>query len=219
MSGDELKLLNLFCSKNDSNPLLRTPFLNTRYNEVWSTDRYSLIRFTSKKFNGDYLTGELPLPEQKCACKKKITLEAIEEALNKCPQVDEEIIVQEAIGCIECDDSGEVFWEYKDCNGHTYEHLYPCPVCNGTGEKSPKLCVKTGRKTFGNHVLIKVGNTYLRASMLYKLKLSMLYLNATSAELLFNPPKGMNEFAIGDVRIGLSSIDYNEDGVMCYAQI
>ena len=35
---NEAELLNKFCDVVHVKPLLRTPFLNTEYNEVWSTD-------------------------------------------------------------------------------------------------------------------------------------------------------------------------------------
>ena len=114
---NEAELLSIFCDESYSNPLRHSPFFNTKYNEVWSTDGYSLIRVKPERLIGEYPKGELNLPPLECPCKKKITIEAINKALGECPKVDEEIITQDAIECKECDGSGEVYWEYTDNNG------------------------------------------------------------------------------------------------------
>lgn len=35
---NEAELLSTFCDKNEFRQLLRAPFLNTKYNEVWATN-------------------------------------------------------------------------------------------------------------------------------------------------------------------------------------
>lgn len=143
---NEAELLNKFCYKTHMKEELIKPFFNTRYNEVWSTDGIVLIRIKPERLVGEYPKGELNLPPLECPCKKKITIEAINKALGECPKVDEEIVIQEAVKCKECDGSGEVYWEYTDNTGHTHEHLGECPVCDGTGEIEHAKIKKTGKR-------------------------------------------------------------------------
>ena len=194
---NEAELLNKFCNKNEFRSLLRAPFLNTKYNEVWSTDGHALIRIKPERLVGEYTKGELNLPPLECPCKKKITIGAINKALDECPKVDEEIIVHEAV---ECKD-----WEYTDNHLRTHERLFDCPVCNGTGEIVPEKTKKTGKKRAEEKAIINVGNAYIFAYNIYKLKFAMDFLDITSVELAYNPERGASEFVIDeDIRIELS---------------
>ena len=53
--NNEAELLNKFCDKSNSNNLRSYPFFNTRYNEVWSTDGYTLIRVNPEILVGEYI--------------------------------------------------------------------------------------------------------------------------------------------------------------------
>lgn len=90
---NEAELLNKFCDKDEFRQLLRTPFLNTKYNEVWSTDGHVLIRIKPERLISEYPKGELGLPKLENPCKRKVTIEALNKALNECPKVDEEIVI------------------------------------------------------------------------------------------------------------------------------
>lgn len=83
--------------------------------------------------------------------------------MDECPKVDEEIVIQDAVECKECDGSGEVYWEYTDNSGHTHEHLDECPVCDGTGEIEHEKTKKTGKKILKSEAVINVGNAYIFA--------------------------------------------------------
>ena len=203
---NEAELLNMFCDKSYSNPLRSNPFFNTKYNEVWSTDGHVLIRIKPERLVGEYPKGELNLPALECPCKKKITIDALNKALNECPKVDEEVIVQDAVKCKECDGSGEVYWEYTDNNLHTHERLSDCPVCNGTGEITPEKTKKTGKQITKEDAVVNIGNAYFFAKNICKLKSAMDHLGATDAELLFNPEIKMNEFVVEDIRIDLATM-------------
>lgn len=195
---NEAELLSMFCDKNEFRELLRTPFFNTRNNEVWSTDGHALIRIKSESLVGEYPKGKLGLPALESLCMKKVTIEAINKALDKCPKVDEEIVIQEAVKCKECDGSGEVYWEYTDNTGHTHEHLSECPVCDGTGEIEHAKIKKTGEKVLKAKAVINVGNAYIFAHNIYKLKFAMDFLGITSADLISNPDRWSNEFILDD---------------------
>ena len=202
---NEAELLSMFCDKSYSNPLRSNPFFNTKCNEVWSTDGYNLIRIKPERLIGEYPKGELNLPPLECPCKKKITIEAINKALDECPKIDEEIIIQDAVECKECDGSGEVYWEYTDNTGHTHEHLDECPVCNGTGELEPEKTKKTGRQIIKEDAVINIGIAYFFANNICKLKSAMDFLDITSVELIYNHYRNASEFVIDeDIRIELA---------------
>lgn len=204
---NEAELLNKFCDKDEFRQLLRTPFFNTKYDEVWSTDGHVLIRIKPERLVGVYPEGELNFPALECPCKRKVTIEAINKALDECPKVDEEIVIQEAAECKECDGSGEVYWEYTDNTGHTHEHLFDCPVCNGTGEIVPEKTKKTGKKRAEEKAIINVGNAYIFAYNIYKLKFAMDFLGITAADLISNPDMWSNEFVLdNDIHVTLMPI-------------
>ena len=195
---NEAELLSMFCDKSHSNPLRHDPFFNTKYNEVWSTDGYSLIRVKPERLIGEYPKGGLNLPPLEWPCKKKITIEAINKALDECPKVDEEIITQDAIECKECDGSGEVYWEYTDNDGHTHERLYDCPICDGTGELEHEKTKKTGGQIIQEYAVINIGNGYFCAKNIQKLKSAMNFLAITSVELIFNHYRNASEFVVDE---------------------
>lgn len=196
---NEAELLSMFCDKNEFRELLRMPFFNTRYNnEVWSTDGHALIRIKPERLVSEYPKGELTLPALEFPCKKKVTIEALNKALDECPKIDEEIIIQDAVECKECDGSGEVYWEYTDNTGHTHEHLDECPVCDGTGEIEHEKTKKTGKKIVNEKAVINVGNAYFFANNLYRLKSAMDFLDITSVELIYNHYRNASEFVIDE---------------------
>lgn len=216
---NEAELLSAFCDNSYSNPLRSAPFFNTKYNEVLSTDGYVLIRIKPERLACEYPKGELTLPELEFPCKKKITIEAINEALDACPKVDEEVITQEAVECKECDGDGQVYWEYTDNHGHTHNRLYDCPICDGTCEIKPEIRRKTGKQITDDRAIIKVGNAYLYGKIVNVLKSAMSYLEASSAELLFNPERGINKVAIGDIHIGLGPMNFDKETCECNAEL
>lgn len=102
---NEAELLNEFCGKDDLHPLLHTPFYNTKYDKVWCTNAYVLLEINPKVLTKKYHEDELRFPELEYPCKKKVTIEAINKALDECPKVDEEIVVSEEVKCKECEGS------------------------------------------------------------------------------------------------------------------
>lgn len=195
---NEAELLNKFCDKTHIKEELTKPFFNTRYNEVWSTDGHVLIRIKPERLVGEYPKEKLGLPALESPCKKKVTIEALNKALDECPKIDEEIVIQDAVECKECDGTGEVYWEYTDNTGHTHEHLDECPVCDGTGEIEHEKTKKTGKKIVNKKAVINVGNAYIFANNLYRLKFAMDFLGITSADLISNPDMWSNEFILDD---------------------
>ena len=115
---NEAELLNKFCDKTHIKEILTEPFFNTNYNEVWSSDGVVLIRINPKALTNEYPKKKLAFPKLESACNKKITLEAVNQALDECPKIDEEIVIQDAVECEDCNGSGYVTWEYMDIHGH-----------------------------------------------------------------------------------------------------
>lgn len=153
---NEAELLNKFCYKTHMKEELIKPFFNTRYNEVWSTDGIVLIRIKSKRLVGEYPKRKLGLPALESLCMKKVTIEAINKALDE------------------------------------------CPVCDGTGEIEHAKIKKTGEKVLKAKAVINVGNAYIFAHNIYKLKFAMDFLGITSADLISNPDMWSNEFILNN---------------------
>lgn len=216
---NEAELLSMFCDKSYHNSLRSNPFFNTKYNEMWSTDGYVLIRIKPEILVGEYPKGNLPMPKLEYPCEKTITIEALNKALEACPLIDEEVVIQDAVKCKECDGSGEVYWEYKDYHLHTHERIFDCPICDGTGEIEHEKTKKTGKKVIAYDAVIEVGNAYVFAKYLQVLKQAMDFLKVASVKMTHNSPKGANEFVVNDdIRIIIASMlfDYSKE---CNAEL
>lgn len=213
---NEAELLDMFCDKSG---LRSYPFFNPRYNEVWSTDGYTLIRVNPEILVGEYIKESLPMPNLEYPCEKTITIKALSKALEACPLVDEEVVIQDDVKCEECDGSGEVYWEYTDNHLHTHERLMDCPICDGTGEMEHEKTKRTGKKVIANDAVIMVGNAYIFAKYLQTLKQAMDFLNIASVKMTNNSPEGVNEFVVNDdIRIIIASMlfDYSNE---CNAEL
>ena len=159
------------------------------------------------------------MPNLEYPCEKTITIKALSKALEACPLVDEEVVIEDAVECEECDGTGEVYWEYKDNHLHTHERLMDCPICDGTGEMEHEKTKKTGKKVIANDAVIEVGNAYIFAKYLQTLKQAMDFLNIASVKITYNSPKGVNEFVVNDdIRIIIASMlfDYSNE---CNAEL
>ena len=199
---NEAELLDKFCDKTHIKEILTEPFFNTNYNEVWSSDGVVLIRINPKALTNEYPKKKLGFPKLESPCEKTITIESLNKAFNSCPMVDEEIIVEDAVECEDCDGSGTVYWEYTDNHGNTHERLMDCPICNGEGEIEPCKTKKTGKKIIAEDTVVEVRNAHFFANQLRLLKTAMEYLNADTVKMTHNDPKGANEFIISkDIRI------------------
>ena len=188
---NEAELLDKFCDKTHIKEILTEPFFNTNYNEVWSSDGVVLIRINPKVLTNEYPKKKLDFPKLEVSCNKKITLDAVNQALDDCPKIDE-------VECEDCNGSGYVTWEYMDIHGHTHEHEYDCPVCDGTGEIEPERTKKTGKQITDENAVINIGNAYFRARVISKLKFALDFLGITSADLISNPDRWSNEFILDD---------------------
>lgn len=200
----EAELLDKFCDKSYSNPLCSAPFFNTRYNEVWSTDGYFLIRIKPEILVGEYPKGNLPMPKLEYPCEKTITIEALNKALEVRHKFDKIFKVGDMVECEECGGSGDFIYKYTDRCGNTHERIYDCPFCDGAGEIEYEKA---------KNVIIKVGSAHFFANRLQVLKQAMDFLNIAAVKMVHNSPKGANEFvANDDIRIIIASMlfDYSK---------
>jgi len=196
---NEAELLNKFCSdKDDLHPFLEKPFYNTKYDKVWCTNGYVLLQINPKVLTRKYPKDELGFPELEYPCEKKVTIEAINKALDECPKVDEEIVVSEEVKCKECKGFGEVTYLYTDNNCHTHELEAECPICYGKGYIIPEKTKKTGRKITKEDAIISIGNALFFARNVNKLKFAMDFLNIKSAMLTHNPEHCANKLVLNE---------------------
>ena len=195
---NEAELLKEFCGKDELRPLLEAPFYNTKYNKVWCTNGHVLIEINPKILTRKYPKDELRFSELESPCKKKLTIEAINKALDECPKVDEEIVVSEEVKCKECEGYREVTWEYTDNDGRTHELEAECPICYGKGYIIPEKTKKTGRKVPKDDAIISIGNASFFARNVNKLKFAMDFLNIKSAMLTHNPEHCANKLVLNE---------------------
>lgn len=208
--NNEDELLNQFCCKDNIDKAFAEPFFNTNYGEVWSTDRVSVIQINPKVLVNEYPKKAVRLPMLECPCKKQITIDAINRALDVCPKYEEEIVIQDAVKCEECNGIGDVTWNYIDHHEHTHEKSFLCPICDGDGESEPEKTKKTGKFITDEYAVINMGNAYFYAYNIVKLKFAMDFLGITSVELTNNPECGGNEFVLNkDIRIRLMPMVYD----------
>ena len=106
---NETALLTVFCDKTNEKEFLREPFYNTNFNEVWSIDNQHLSKLPLTFLRRNTLNVNFVLTELENPCKKVVSIEAINKALEACPKVDEEIVIQDSEKCEECDGLGEVY--------------------------------------------------------------------------------------------------------------
>lgn len=204
---NEADLLNKFCDKTHIKKKYTEPFFNVKYGEVWSTDGFSLIQINTKVLVNKYPEEIVSLPVLECPCKKGITIEAINKALDTCPKFEEEIVLQDAVECEDCNGTGEVNWEFTDNGGFTHRFEYDCPVCDGSGIFENEKTKKTGKFSTKENAIINIGNAYFYANTIIKLKFAMDFLRITSVELTHNSERGGNQFVLNDdVRITLMAI-------------
>lgn len=143
---NEKELLELFVEKDYTERFTR-PFLNEYYEpSVWATNRQILIVVRKNCITGEY-------PKEKVQIRgleernfySVVTKQALQDALGKCEQVEEEIITGKYEECDECSSSGKVEWEYTDKYGNTHYEYHDCPFCDGTGLSEEPKRRKTGK--------------------------------------------------------------------------
>ena len=186
---NEAELLSMFCNKSYPNPLRSNPFFNTKYNEVWSTNGYALIRVKPEILVGEYPKGILQMPKLEHPCEKTIFVDELSKALEARRKFDKIFKVGDMVECEECGGSGDLIYKYTDRFGNTHERIYDCPFCDGAGEIEYEKA---------KNVIIEVGSAHFFANRLQTLKQAMDFLDITSVKMTNNHRMEASEFVVND---------------------
>lgn len=197
---NEAELLSMFCDEKELRPLLRAPFLNTKYNEVWATDGYILIRIKPEILAGKYPKGRLPMPKLEYPCEKTIFVEELNKALEARHKFDKIFMAGDMVECEECGGSGDLIYEYTDRCGNTHKRIYDCPFCDGAGEIEYEKA---------KNIIIEVGSAHFFANRLQTLKQAMDFLNIASVKITNSHCREASEFVVNDdIRIIIMPISF-----------
>ena len=206
---NETELLKMFTNGDGVREFTYAPFLHPVYNEVWATDGHVIIRISPDRLNGHYepVKGreKLKLPKVLKPCHLSCTYNAIRQALDICPLVDEIVTEENEEDCKECGGTGEVEWEYTDDNLHTHYHSFDCPVCGGDGVIRREKEIHTGKKVYDEKAIVKIGNSFFRCYYLDIVAKALAHIGADVIDITANDPLGLTEFVFDGIKIGLSS--------------
>ena len=165
---NEKELLELFVEKVDpEREMLTRPFLNVKYPpQVWATNRYLLLVVKKDCLTSEYPEGKLSMPNmEERNFYSVVTKQALQNALGKCEQVEEEVVTGKYEKCDECCGSGEVEWEYIDKHRSIHYEYHDCPVCNGTGHSEEPRRRKTGKMTADPESFVRIDAMAAKVSM------------------------------------------------------
>lgn len=165
ISEEERKRINIlrsFC-ENDSYHVNRAePYRVGKI--VFATDGYSAIAM-----NEDLVISlrdelqifdkfGLPIPVE--PSDTNITLKDLQEFINGVKKTFKNG-AEIKMACRECDGSGEVEWEYTDCDGETHFENFRCPICKGKGFTSERQdSVGINSKNLSNEFYTYVEDEY-----------------------------------------------------------
>lgn len=201
---NEKELFELVCDTDAENAKFHKPFLNKEDGNVWATDGRILLIISPERLEQKYTEDSLKVTVFVWESMPKVVrLEAIEKALQDCPQVEKTITTI----CDECGGSGEVWWTYKDKHGERHDKDWDCPICYGEGIKSRG----TGQLHADPYFLIKLGEAYFRAEYIEKLKRCMRLLDSDYALLTANSPHGASVFQTDNAKIMLMPYPISEE--------
>lgn len=141
---NEKELLGLFVAKDFPAKFTR-PFLNEYYApQVWATNCQILIVVRKDCLTGEYPKGKAEIRGlEERNFYSVVTKQALQDALGKCEQVEEEVVTGKYKHCDECCGHGEVEWKYMDKHGNTHYEYHDCPACDGTGYSEEPVKRKT----------------------------------------------------------------------------
>lgn len=201
---EEEELFELVCDTDADCAKYHKPFLNKEDGNVWATDGRILLIIKPERLEQKYMEDSLKVTSYVWeSAQKVVRLEAIEKALQDCPQVEKTISTK----CDECGGSGEVWWTYKDKHGERHDKDWDCPICYGEGIKSRG----TGQLHADPYALIKLGEAYFLAEYIEKLKSCMQLLDRDYALLTANSPHGASVFQTDNAKIMLMPYIISEE--------
>lgn len=204
---NETELLEMFTNGDGVREYTYAPFLHPVYNEVWATEGHVVIRISPDRLNGHYepVKGceKLKLPKVLKPCHLSCTYNAIRQALDTCPLVDEIVTEENEEDCKECGGTGEVEWEYTDDNLNTHYRDFDCPKCGGDGVIIHEKKTYTGKNVHDKNAAVKIGNSLFRWYYLDIVAKALVHIGADVISITGNDPYGMTEFVFDGIKIGL----------------
>lgn len=216
------ELLGLFTDYDAIRPYMYTPFFHPTYNEVWATEGHVIIRISPERLNRHYepVVGceKLKLPKIQNPCQLSCTLDAIKQALDACPLVDEVITEECEEKCKECGGTGDVEWEYTDDDLYTHYYDFDCPKCDGKGVIRREKEIHTGKKVHDENAIVKIGNAIFRWYFLDIVAKALEHIGADVISITANEPFGMTEFVFDGIKIGMMCIT-DDDGKGISAEV
>ena len=183
---NEAELLATFSNPNYPGcEQYRHPFFNKRNGQVWATDGHVLISVDPHRLSGDYPKLKLgePVGFAVHTCDMTVTMSMLEETLASVPKIKEQIEVQPARECEECDGTGEVMWEYRSLY-RTHQMEAVCPVCDGKGIFEKAVYKETGRTIPDQKARIEVGNAIILVRDIQRMVSAMEFFHADSVRLV-----------------------------------
>lgn len=215
-------ILEMYKSDDDLRVQFTKPFF---INDLAiSTDASSMVFFDKKLCKElEYFTGKDPnniisvIPTLRNE-SFIFSLENLNNALSKCPLIDEILIEETEEDCEECDGEGIVEYEYDGkLKTHTVER--DCPVCDGEGSTTTETKTPTGNKILDLSKSIKIKQSSFAAKQLSKLVKVAELLNEKTITLTYQVAANQcSIFLIGNVEIlVMPTMMYNDaEGVICH---
>ena len=126
------RLLTLFVADaEDMRPALMKPFEQDGY--VCATNAYIILRVAKRFISEDFSTDK-HLPDVASVTPEHNPISAITIDTLRGEFVRQKIDYDTTTAdCPDCDDEGEVEWEYTDTDGDKHKMWAECPCCGGTG--------------------------------------------------------------------------------------
>lgn len=183
---DEAELLAGFCDPDNLREQYRHPFLNEDTGNVWATNAHVLISVAPQCLKETYETSKLKEPPEfsEHTCDHIITMSMMDDALAAVPQIEEQIEVQKAIKCEECEGSGEVEWEYTDSKYRVHFRSDVCPECDGEGILQEAVYKSTGRMVPDPEASIGINDANLLVRDIVKLIDAMQFFGVDQVHLV-----------------------------------
>lgn len=195
---DESKLLALFYEPGHYREAMQTPFVTDGY--VCATETHRLILLKPEICTGDYNNVKTPLVKgllKPHNINITLTLDQLQMAIDRVPQVAEFVTVQPAVECEDCDGEGYVDWEYVDLKGFTHRKYMKCPICNGSGDSAKAVTKATGRMIPSPEGVIGIHERKFRVEQLFKLCEAMELLELDKVNYVASY-EGPNTFILTD---------------------
>jgi len=176
-------ILDLYVQKGGMREWMRSPFTNSDKTVMFATDGSAMVCINSNGIENDFENHEDKIkgfhPFGCSNCKASISLEELQEALNKIKPVHE-------IQCPECDGSGVVEWNYE-----IYTEEFECPVCNGNET------IRTKEDIFNEYAGVKINGSLFYSNQIKRIVDTMILCGSIECTIVCKQT-GMIVFKLSD---------------------